>query len=272
MWFLTFVVLFGWQTVVFASTCNLSNPPSITEEQVYAGLPYTVGERSEYAVSFMGVPAGTASLEVQPPAFRDGHWLRVYKADAQTGKWYRAIFVGHDSILAYGFQNSGSYLVLDQDEGRLIGPRTRKHTEIQFENEKCQISERITESGNTTQPEPAEISSYVLDSVSATFRLRTLDYPPQTVIQLPVYSSKKSWKLEVEAVGHEVIEVPAGLFNTLKLRLRTFLGGALQQKGDLYLWLATDRPERPLVKMNAEAKIGSLVLVLTKFEPGATNH
>ncbi|CAK0772288.1 hypothetical protein CCP3SC5AM1_780011 [Gammaproteobacteria bacterium] len=244
--------------------------PVVEEEEVYRGLPFTPGERAEYAVSYMGLSAGRAHLEVRPPILKDGVWHRLYAAEAHTGKWYRMIFVGHDSILAYSHSVSGmaSHFILDQDEGKLLGSRLHKHTEIHFDHQKCIAMGTVDERGKTKKNEQFEINSGVMDTLSATFQIRAFNYQPGAALRLPVYSSGKSWWLRVEMLGEEKIEVPAGVFSTIKLRLHTYLGDALQQKGDLLAWLALDRSERPIVQVKAEVRIGSLQLELVRFQPG----
>ncbi|CAK0765884.1 conserved hypothetical protein [Gammaproteobacteria bacterium] len=252
------------------TSCTPPTTTPVSAEQVYWGLPYAPGDRSEYAVSYMGLLAGHARLEVHPPILRDGLWQQVYEADARTGQWYRMVFVGHDSILAYSHPPAGtaSHYVLEQDEGRLMGKRTHRRTEIHFDPGKCTVTESIEEPGKAPQIEQVEVSAGVLDTLSATFHLRALDYQPGASVRLPVYSSHKSWWLEAEALTQELVEVPAGVFATIKLRLHTYLGDALQQKGDMTVWIALDRPEHPLVQVKAEVRIGSLLLELVRFRPG----
>ncbi|CAK0769715.1 conserved hypothetical protein [Gammaproteobacteria bacterium] len=254
---------------------NSCTPPAnvpISEEQVYRGLPYAPGERAEYAVSYMGLPTGYARLEVRPAQLYDGLWHQVYAADARTGNWYRLIFIGHDSILTYSRPPAGtaSHYLLDQDEGKMLGKRIRRHTEVHFDRGQCTATETIQESGKGAQVEQIVVDSGVLDTLSATFRLRTFDYQPGMTVRIPAYSSHKSWWLEAEALAQEQVEVPAGTFSTIKLRLHTYLGDALQQKGDLQVWIAVDRPERPMVQVNAEVRIGALQLELTRFRPGSS--
>ena len=257
-------------SAVGGSSCTLPTTTSVPAAQVYRGLPYSPGEREEYAVSYMGLPTGYARLEVRPPTLWEGLWHQVYEADVRTGKWYRMIFVGHDSILAYSRPAAGaaSHYFMEQDEGRMLGKRTHRHTEVHFDQGKCTATETIQEPDKAPQVEQMEVDSGVMDTLSATFRLRTFDYQPGESVRLPVYSSHKSWWLEAEALAREEIEVPAGVFSTIKLRLHTYLGDALQQKGDLQVWIAVDRPERPMVQVDAEVRIGSLQLKLIHFQPG----
>lgn len=274
--FSSFQMILPLFLIITATSSNGENicAPRITfptaENQVYYGLPYAAGERAEYRVSYMGVLAGNAYLAVHPPILKDEIWYRSYEADARTGNWYKMLFVGHDSILAYSHPGSGiaAHFILNQDEGRLLGERTNKRTEIKFNHEQCVAFEQIEEQGKDSQNKQIEINAGVMDSLSAAFKLRTLNYQIGKSQRLSVYSSGKSWWLRIDALNQEKIAVPAGVFSTVKLALYTYLGDALQQKGEIFVWIATDHVEHPLVKIKAEVKIGALLLELNKFQAG----
>ena len=89
--------------------------------------------------------------------------------------------------------------------------------------------------------------------------------------RIPVYSSRKNWWLDASPVKKEEIKVPAGTFSTIKLKLQTYLGKDLQQKGDVYAWIGIEHPARPLVRVEGEIKIGSVEMELeslSKPDPG----
>ena len=83
-----------------------------------------------------------------------------------------------------------------------------------------------------------------------------------------VYTSEKNWWLDAEPVKRETLTVPAGTFETVKLKLTTYLGKDLQQKGEIHLWIATSTKERHFVQLQAEIEVGSVWAKLSKFEPG----
>jgi hypothetical protein len=82
-----------------------------------------------------------------------------------------------------------------------------------------------------------------------------------------VYTSEKNWFLEATPMGDEDVVVPAGTFKATKVKLRTFIGKELQQKGDVFVWIAKDK-NRTLVQVQGEIKIGSVYMRLSKYTPG----
>ncbi len=255
-------------SVIGKTTCAPISVGTVAPSQVYSQLPYAPGDRAEYAISYMGVSAGYAYLEVHPPLLRDGVWYQAYEADARTGNWYRWVFIGHDSVWSYATPSGlASRYVLDQDEGKMFGWRTRKHTEIQFDQAACVATETIEEADKKPETERVALDAHVLDALLATFRLRALDYRPGSAVQLPLYSSRKTATLEVTGLSQEQVRVPAGVFSTMKLDLRTYLNG-VQQAGGLTVWVALEKPEHPLVRIITEVAAGSLLLELSQFKHG----
>ena len=63
--------------------------------------------------------------------------------------------------------------------------------------------------------------------------------------------------------------LPGDSIDTVKLKLQTFIGKELQQKGDVYAWIATGTPERQLVQIQGDIKLGSVWIKLHKFQPGS---
>ena len=85
------------------------------------------------------------------------------------------------------------------------------------------------------------------------------------MLKTPVYSSSKTWLLEAMPEGYENIETPIRKFKTVKLKVKTFVGEQLEQNGDAYAWVAIDDPQRPLVKLQANIKIGAVKMLLENY-------
>ena len=67
----------------------------------------------------------------------------------------------------------------------------------------------------------------------------------------------------------EMSKKPDGTYDTVKLKLTTFIGKELQQKGDIWAWVATNTPEKQLIQVQGEIKIGSVFVKLHKYVPGS---
>lgn len=219
---------------------------------------------------YMGALAGYGNLEVKPPEKLNNRWHRVFHGEAKTGDWYKLIFVGHDKIMAvsqpWDFGIAKFYM--EQDEGKLFGSRLRQKKWLEFDHVNCKAQERIWQPEKPEKNESADFARGGVDSLGVAYFLRSLNYTVGKLERVPVYTSQKNWYLEANPIAKEIVEVPAGKFEAVKLKLQTYIGKELQQKGDVYCWIATNVPERPIVAIQADIKIGSVWLKLNKFTPG----
>lgn len=247
---------------------------SLSKEQTYQNVPFNQGELASYRVYYMGIMVGYGHLQVMPPILYKKEWLWHFSAHASTGDWYRAIFAAKDQAVAYA--RPGSFAVrkfyLKQDEGKLFGKRLIQEKWLNFHENICTVEEIIRkDQENSPRKEQSELAHNATDVLSAVYRLRSVSYSDTSPRKFLVYSSRKNWWLEAAPMKHESITVPAGTFSAVRLRLQTFLGQDLQQKGDVHIWIADQHPSHPLLKVEGEIKIGSVVMELNEFVPGGSN-
>ena len=62
--------------------------------------------------------------------------------------------------------------------------------------------------------------------------------------------------------------VKAGVFKATKLKLQTYLGKDLQQKGAVYVWVNVAFPQQ-IVQIEGDIKLGTVYMRLSKYEPGS---
>lgn len=237
---------------------------------VYKHVPFKAGETSFYEVSWAGIKAGEAVLEVRPPRRHLNLWHRVFHAEAKTGDWFKGIFVLRDEVEAISRPRDFAItkFFIEQDEGKMFGRRFQQKKWLDFDHSQCKVTERLSEAGKDEKISQFDLSRGAIDALGVAFQLRTRPFKPGVKERALVYTSEKNWWLEAEPVAYEPLTVPAGTFQTVKLKLQTFLGKDLQQKGDVWAWVATDRPDRPLVQIQGEIKIGSIFMRLHRFTPG----
>lgn len=274
--FLTVLLSLAFSTPAWAEDAAVSCPPvpekleDIPRASVYKDVPFKAGETSFYEVSWAGIKAGEAVLEVRPPRRHMNLWHRVFHAEAKTGDWFKAIFVLRDEVEAISRPRDFaiSKFFIEQDEGKMFGRRFQQKKWLDFDHSQCKVTERLAEAGKEEKVSQFDLSRGAIDALGVAFQLRTRPFKPGVKERALVYTSEKNWWLEAEPVAFESLTVPAGTFKTVKLRLQTFLGKDLQQKGDVWAWVATDQPSRPLVQIQGEIKIGSIFMRLHRFTPG----
>jgi hypothetical protein len=270
-WIVTLMLFNG-----FASSGKATCPPptpkqAMERSEVYKATPFKSGERAVYEVTWAGLKAGDAVMEVRPPRKHHNLWHRVFHMEAQTGDWFKAVFVARDiaEAVSQPWDFGVAHFYMEQDEGKMFGKRFQQKKWLEFDHDKCVVTERISDPGKPERKNSFELLPGANDSMGVVFNLRTQQYYLGKKIQLLVYTSEKNWWLEANPVAFEMIETAAGTFKTVKLKLQTYIGKDLQQKGDVWAWIAVDHPARPMVQIQGEIKIGSIWIKLKEFQPGS---
>ena len=62
--------------------------------------------------------------------------------------------------------------------------------------------------------------------------------------------------ITVEPAGVETVKVAVGTFEALKLKLQAYFEGKPVRKTRVELWIAQTHPQRPLVRVEANLKVG----------------
>jgi hypothetical protein len=107
------------------------------------------------------------------------------------------------------------------------------------------------------------------DALGAVYKLRTFDWQMNKTERILVYTSEKNWWLEATPIALETVKTAIGDHKAYKLTVKTYLGKELQQRGKLFVWIAADHPNRPMLRVEGEVTFGSIYLELDRFTPGA---
>lgn len=260
--------------------------PEVSRSEVYKEFPFKSGEESKYELKYgaLKVLVGYGYLRVGPPVFHsvkaDGpsgkpidvrRPLMALSAEAYTGDWYKMIFAGHDKIQAFSrpWDFGIHRFYISQNEEKPFVRRTHTEKWLDFEHYDCKVNERVVDHARKREENKSfELMYGAVDALGAVFKLRTLRHELNKPEKFVVYTSEKNWELEATPVAHEKVQVKAGEFDTVKLELKTFLGKDLQQKGQVFVWIAHKHPNRPVIKVEGEVTFGSVYLLLDSFTPG----
>lgn len=245
--------------------------PVVARADVYKDAPFKAGESAVYEVTWGNLKAGDATLEVRPPRKYKDIWHRVFHVEAKTGDWFQAVFIAKEEVeaLTRPWDHGISKFFMEQDEGKLFGRRFQQKKWLEFDHDNCKVNERVVEPEKADKNNTFDLSYGANDALGVLYNLRSRTFKVGQKERAPVYTSEKNWWLEADPIAIEKVTVPAGTFNAVKLKLQTFIGKDLQQKGDVWAWIATDDPARPLVQIQGEIKLGSVWIKLHKFKPGS---
>lgn len=244
--------------------------PDITVQDVYRDMPFQPGERARYSVAYLGVSAGFSVMEVDPPANNRGSWHRAFRLQAHTGDWYKRVYDGQGSVLALSRPwDFGAIGYWHEQEGQaMLAKRKHKRRVLTFEQDACKVTEYTKRSGKRAHTEEVALSYGATDVLSAVYYLRTKDYEIGKVERTLLYASGKNLWLEADPVGYETLTVPAGTFKALRLKLRAYFRDEPLRKRSVEVWLVPDHPNRPIVRAEAQMKVGHVSMELMEFVAG----
>jgi hypothetical protein len=237
------------------------------------------GERLVYDVTWLGLKAGEATLEVQGVVSVDGHQAyhlvtmaqsapvisKIYRVDDRTESFLQTTpmrALQFDKNLREGRYRHNSQTVFDQDKG-IATFRYLDFSKVPKDITRQDEAERYGK--YVTQEFPLSPGS--LDELSVLYYVRTLPLQSSTTVTAKVFASRKNWELEVRVLGRETLETALGRRETLKVEPLLKYEGIFQRKGRMIVWL-TDDAERIPVQMQSEIVIGSFMTILTRREVG----
>lgn len=241
---------------------------------------YREGERLVYDVTWLGIKAGEATLEVQGVVSVDGrqayHLVTTARSAAVISKIYRVddrseSFLETDPMRALRFDKNlreGRYRHSSQtDFHHDKGIATFRYLDFSHVPKEITLLEEAERYGKyVTQEFP--LTPGALDELSVLYYVRTLPLTGGTTALARVFASRKNWELEVKVLGREMLQTVLGPRQTLLVEPLLKFEGIFQQKGRVFVWL-TDDAERVPVQMKSEIKFGSFVSTLTRREIGS---
>ncbi|WP_159455384.1 DUF3108 domain-containing protein [Pseudobacteriovorax antillogorgiicola] len=265
---------------------KVAEAPQWSRSKTYQGVPYGYGEEARYELKYgsVRVHVGYGFMRVGKPlkykipvAKKNGQlvyekrWHRVFSVEAYTGDWYKAIFQAHDKLQAFSRPWDGgiSKFYISEDHDKPFEVRSRREKWLEFDHVNCSVKtvEEVKHK-NKRKEGNYDVFPGAVDALGAAYKLRSLDFKVGEKQKFVVYTSEKNWWLEAMPLAEEKVQVKAGTFDAVKVNLITSAGQQFEQKGTVTMWLATNHPNKPLIKIEGEAKFGSFYLELDQFTPG----
>jgi len=246
---------------------------------VEPGGIFQEGERLIYDVTWIGIKAGQATMEVRGVVQWNGQPAVHLVTTAQSSPLISKFYPVDD--------RSESYLGLDpmralRFEKHLREGRYRHDSQTDFDHQGGVATFRYLDfspvpKGISSLEEAEKFGKYVtqefpltsgsLDELSLLYYVRSLPLAVGATVRAKVFASRKNWDLEVRVLSRETLETNLGRRETLMVEPLLKFEGVFQQKGRVIVWL-TDDLERIPVRMKSEIKVGSFVSTLTRREAG----
>ena len=219
--------------------------------------PFKIPEKFIYDLTWTGIKAGTASLEMT----NDNGMIKIVST-AQSAPWVSVFYTVDDRIestLSYNPAFSSFGLPV-QYRTRIREGRHRRDKEVVFDRNTNKATYR-----DYLKNEKKEfgVPSSVFDPISSFYHLRTLELEVGKPVYVTIFDSKKVWNVEVQILRRERITLPAGTFDTVVVKPNMKSEGIFYRKGEIFIWLTDDAKHIP-VKLQTKVAVGSITATLIK--------
>lgn len=251
------------------ATENLQPGTALMQQalETYATLPFDIGERMKFAITYLGVKGGVAEVMLRTPVKHKNTWAHRITGEVKSAEWYSWITRVHDAV--EGLMGPTADLnplrfYINQQEGSF-----RQSKIVEFDEEAGKVRQRKKRKDKDEKSEEFEFQRGTKDALGALYFLRQKLARGEVKgeFKFPVYTSEKTWTGTVTLEKQETKKIDGEKIETDVYRLVTQFGGLMEQKGDIRLWLTRDSRHIP-VYVEASVKFGYIKLALTEWDQG----
>lgn len=214
-------------------------------------LSFNIPERLIYDLTWTGIKAGEATLEIK----NDGDHILIVST-ARSANWV-SVFYRVDNRVESLLLKGNPDARLGHSINYRLKIREGKHRrdkEVVFDP---RSSKALYVDYLSNERKEIDVPFPVFDPLSSFYYLRGLHLEVGRPVFVTIFDSKKVWNVEVQVLRKERVEVPAGEFDTIVIRPLMKSEGIFYRKGDIYIWLTDDEKRIP-VKLQTKVKIGSI--------------
>lgn len=219
---------------------------------------FAIPEKLHYDLTWSGIKTGDAVLETT----QNGEYVRLISR-ANTLPWASLFYIVDDTV------TSTIKKGLSKAEGEFIGVPQNYRMKIhegRQRRDKEFIMDHTTKKVTyinylTKERKEFDIHECTLDPLSTFYLIRTLPLVVGNSVYIDVFDSEKLYKAEVKVLRKEVVETPAGKFNTVLVKPVIRSEGIFFRKGDIYIWLTDDSRKIP-VMMKTRISVGTVKALL----------
>jgi len=216
---------------------------------------FNLPEKLIYDLTWTGIRAGTASLEIR----EDGNMIRIIST-AHSAKWV-SIFYEVDDRVESTLKKDRSSLFIGKPLNYSIKIREGRHKrdkEVIFDENLGKVTyiDRL-KNKKKDLPVPPDI----FDPLSSFYYLRTCNLKVGSPVFIDIFDTTKVWNVEIQVLQRERLSLPLGTFDTILIKPLLKSEGTFYRKGDILIWLTDDEKHIP-VMMQTKVVIGSITAVL----------
>jgi Protein of unknown function (DUF3108) len=220
-------------------------------------------EAIEYRCKFLGIPVGRGQVVVGSETPVNGRTVWPIVAFARTDPVF-VFYPVRDKFVTWWNPATG----LTEGNDLVADEKSRVRRErLRFDRD-CNKAIVIRESdGGRRQEATAEVAPGSQDILAAVFALRGRPLRVGDHEELPLYTGSQQLTLRADVDRQETVEVPAGKFEVVVLKVKAGFTGNFDSKREMRFYVTDDVRHLP-VRIDADFAMGSLVLDLESYQAG----
>lgn len=215
---------------------------------------FQVGEHLVYAVKYMGITAGIATMSVEDTVRLGDHLCYVITNRTQSTKEFSVVYKVDDRATSW------------LDAERFVSRRFEKHLR-EGDYRADQVVWFFQERNVAFYPSKnLEVSTpaCVMDVLAALYYVRLLPLEPGQEILLDHHDNRKNYPLLVKVHRRERVNTDAGTFACVVVEPLMRVPGLFKHKGTIMVWMTDDERHMPVL-MKSKIPVGSVNAVLTDY-------
>lgn len=213
-------------------------------------------ERLRFDINWLFIPGGTAIIQ----ADRVDAQTALFNIEACSLPSLDMFYKVRDQIISRVHIVKSGYDAAHFRFTQLEG-RRKRNFEVSFAEPQIAILKNHQQGTQTSFPIPHG----AVDMVTAFFKTRQLPLHPGKTYQVPVFDHGKSYLLDIQVIGKEVLDtVLSDQTNTIRIRPKFQSDGIFIRTGEIDIWLTDDHRHLP-VRMTSKIKIGKIVAELAEI-------
>ena len=250
-----------------STNLDTTDPMLAKALQTYDNLPFGVGERLRYFVTYLGVKGGSVEVMVRSPLRWQGGWAHRLTGEVRSADWFRWVYDMHDtveSVLDPAQELAPLRFYINQLENAF-----KQSKVLDFDGKNHKIYQVTQRKDRARKNDEFDFADGAKDALGAMYYFRS-KYPLNSEVKevkFPIFTSEKTWTCTVNHLRSEKITVEGRTFDTDVYSFLTQFGGLLEQKGKLMAWITRDE-RRIAVYIEAELKVGSVKMHLAEYDQG----
>jgi len=216
---------------------------------------FKIPEKFEYDLTWTGIKAGTATLEV----INTGNNIKIIST-AKSAKWVSVFYTVDDRVESTLTKNPAQPFIGQPVNYRLKirEGRHRRDKEVIFDRE---IGKAFYIDHLNNEKQEFDLPPFIFDPLSSFYYFRTLELLVGKAVYVTIFDSKKVWNVEVQVLRKEKVILSTGAVDTIVIKPLMKSEGIFYKKGDIYIWLTDDNKRIP-VKLQTKVAVGSITATL----------